>query len=368
MIVRDVLNCITQLAPLSWQEHYDNAGLQIGDENQTVTKALITLDVTEAVVDEAIAKQCDLIVSHHPLIFKGLKRLSKSSPVERTVLKAVKNDIAILSMHTNLDNSFEGVNRRLAEKLGLKNLRILQPLQGRLLKVVVFCPATSAEKVRESMFQAGAGCIGNYDACSFNASGQGSFRAGEKAHPYVGEVGKLHFEEEVRIETVVPDHLRHRVVAAMLKAHPYEEVAYDVYPLQNEYALAGGGMVGDLEAEMSENEFLAHVCEVIATPCLRHSALTGKRIRRVALCGGAGAFLLPDAKASGADAFLSGDMKYHEFFDADGAILMVDGGHFETEQFTMELIREIILKNFHTFAAEIAETNTNSVRYFVKSK
>lgn len=368
MTVKDVLSCLAEVAPLSWQESYDNAGLQVGDESRTVSKALVTLDVTENVVEEALAKSCNLIISHHPLIFKGLKRLISKTPVERTVQKAIRNDIAIISMHTNLDNSLSGVNRRLAEKLGLTNLQILQPLRGRLLKMAVFCPKAAAESVREAMSQAGAGCIGNYDACSFCAEGQGSFRAGEKTHPYRGEVGKLHYEDEVRVETIVPDHLLDRVVSSMLKVHPYEEVAYDVYPLQNESPLAGSGMIGELDMEMSESDFLTRVCEVLGTPCLRHSALTGRTIRQVAVCGGAGSFLLPVAKASGADAFLSADMKYHEFFEPDGRILMVDAGHFETEQFTKELIKEIIRKKFPTFAAEIAETNTNSVHYFVKTK
>ena len=368
MTVKEILSCLTQVAPLSWQEGYDNAGLLVGDENAEVSKALIALDVTEALVDEAIAKSCNLILSHHPLIFRGLKHLTPKSSIERAVMKAIKNDIAIISLHTNLDNSCLGVNRRLGEMLGLKNLHILQPMNGRLMKLVVFCPADYAEKVRLAMFEAGAGRIGNYDSCSFNAAGQGSFRAGEATHPFVGEQGNLHFENEIRIETIVPDHLLNRVVSAMLKEHPYEEVAYDVYQLQNEFPLAGSGMIGEFETEMSETDFLNRVGEIIGTPCLRHSALTGRMIKRVALCGGAGAFLLGDAKRTHADAFLSADMKYHDFFEPDGDILMVDGGHFETEQFTKELIRDLIKENFSTFAAEIAETNTNSVHYFVKSK
>lgn len=368
MTVKEILSCLTQVAPLSWQESYDNAGLQVGDENAEVSKALIALDVTEALVDEAIAKSFNLIISHHPLIFRGLKHLTPKSPIERAVVKAIKNDIAIISMHTNLDNSCLGVNRRLGEMLGLKNLHILQPMNGRLMKLVVFCPADYAEKVRSAMFEVGAGRIGNYDSCSFNAAGQGSFRAGEETHPFVGEQGKLHLENEIRIETIVPDHLLNRVISAMLKVHPYEEVAYDVYQLQNEFPLAGSGMIGEFENEMPEMDFLNLVSETIGTPCLRHSAMTGRMIKRVALCGGAGSFLLDDAKSAQADAFLSADMKYHEFFEPDDDILLVDGGHFETEQFTKELIRDLIQKKFATFAAEIAETNTNSVHYFVKSK
>ncbi len=365
--VRDIIGALAEVAPLSLQESYDNAGLQVGDGQAEANKALICVDVTEAVVNEAIEKKCDLIVSHHPLLFKGLKHITPKTPVERIVTKALKHDIAIVSMHTNLDNSIMWVNRILAEKIGLSALHILKPLGGRLLKVAVFCPFSSADAVRKAMFDAGAGGIGNYDSCSFNMEGRGTFKAGQSAHPYVGEVGSLHVENEVRIETVVPDYLLHQVMSAMLKAHPYEEVAYDVYRLENEFAMAGPGMVGEFAEPMTETDFMRHVCEVLGTPCLRHSALTGRNIKRVALCGGAGAFLLHEARRAQADAFLTGDLKYHEFFDPDGALLMVDGGHFETEQFTKELISALIRKKNPNFAAEICETDTNAVHYFVKN-
>ena len=366
MKVKDILNCITEVAPLQWQESYDNAGLQVGDLNAEVHKALIALDVTEALVDEAIAKNCDLIVSHHPLIFKGLKHITPQSYIERIVMKAIKHDIAIISMHTNLDNSYLGVSRILAERLGLKNLHILQPLQNQLRKLVVYAPLSAAEAVRNAMFEAGAGCIGNYDSCSFNAQGQGTFKANAEAHPYVGEIGKVHFEDEVRIETVVPVHALNQVIAAMLKVHPYEEVAYDVFPMENEFQRAGAGMVGELENPMQELDFLNLVAETIGTPCLRHSALTGRKVQKVALCGGSGSPFMGDALRCGADAYLTADVKYHDFFVPEGRILLVDGGHFETEQFTKELIHDLIRKKFPTFAAVIAETETNSVHYFVK--
>jgi len=367
MTVKDILSCITEIAPLQWQESYDNAGLQVGDLNAEVHKALICLDITEEIVDEAVAKGCDVIVSHHPLIFKGLKHLTPQTYIERAVMKAVKHDIAMISMHTNLDNSYWGVSRVLAERLGLKHLHILQPMEGNLRKVVVFAPLSDAEKVRNAMFEAGAGCIGNYDSCSFNAQGQGTFKAGETAHPYVGEVGKMHFEDEVRIETVVPKHALNQVIAAMLKAHPYEEVAYDVYAIENEFQQAGAGMVGDFEKPMDEVDFLNLVAEQIGSPCLRHSALTGRKIQKVALCGGSGSPFMGDALRNHADAYLTADIKYHDFFVPEGNILLVDGGHFETEQFTKELICDLIRKKFPKFAAEIAETRTNAVFYFVKN-
>jgi len=368
MLVNDILNCITEVAQLQWQESYDNAGLQVGDLSAEAHKALICLDITEEVVDEAIAKNCNVIVSHHPLIFKGLKHLTPQTYIERAVMKAIKHDIAMISMHTNLDNSCLGVSRILAERLGLKDLHILQPLEGHLKKLVVYVPLSAAEAVRNAMFEAGAGCIGNYDSCSFNVQGRGSFRAGEMAHPYVGEIGKVHFEDEVRIETVVPKYALSQVIAAMLKVHPYEEVAYDVFALENEFQQAGAGMIGELENPMEEVDFLQLVSETIESPCLRHSALTGRKIQRVALCGGSGSPFMGDAMRQKADAYLTADIKYHDFFIPEGRLLMVDGGHFETEQFTKELICELIRKKFPTFAAVIADTNTNAVHYFVKNK
>lgn len=368
MTVKDIMGCITAIAPLSWQEDYDNAGLQVGDLGAEVHKALIALDVTEAVVNEALAKQCDLIVSHHPLIFKGLKHVTSRSFIERIVRKAIKQDLNIISMHTNLDNSYWGVSRVLAERLGLSHLEILDPMSGKLFKLVVFVPLEAADQVRQVMFAAGAGCIGNYDSCSFNVDGAGSFKAGEQCHPYVGEIGELHFERETRVETVVPEHLLSDVIKAMKAVHPYEEVAYDVYPLQNDYPFAGAGMKGRYEVALSETEFLQRAAEALGSPCLRHSALTGRKVTEVAVCGGSGAFLLSCAKRNHVDVFLTADIKYHDFFEPDGDLLMVDAGHFETEQFSKVLIKDLIQKKFPNFAAEIAETNTNSVHYFCKKQ
>ena len=264
MTVKDILNCITEIAPLQWQESYDNAGLQVGDLNTEARKALICLDITEEVVDEAVAKNCNVIVSHHPLIFRGLKHLTPETYIERAVMKAIKNDIALISMHTNLDNSYLGVSRVLAERLGLKNLKLLQP------------------------------SVSEPEVC-------------------------------------------------------------------------GSGMVGEFEHPMEEIDFLNLVANTIGSPCLRHSALTRRKIQKVALCGGAGVPFMADALKNQADAYLTADIKYHDFFIPEGRILLVDGGHFETEQFTKELICDLIRKKFPKFAAEIAETRTNAVHYFVRN-
>jgi dinuclear metal center YbgI/SA1388 family protein len=363
MTIKDLTEKIEEFAPLSLQESYDNAGLIIGDPNTTIKGALITLDVTEEVMYEAINNGCNLIIAHHPLIFKGIKKLNNKSQVERMIVLAVKNDIAIYAAHTNLDNVQHGVNAMIAKKLGLVNISILAPKDQLLKKLVTFCPADHAEKVRESIFNAGAGHIGNYDSCSFNILGEGTFRAGEGADPFVGEVDHLHTEKETRIESVFPDYLKNRIVSAMLKAHPYEEVAYDIYPIENRFNLVGAGMVGELEKDEDTHEFLARIKKVFGSGCIRYTNIVKGKISRVAVCGGSGSFLLQDAIASGADIFITGDIKYHEFFEADNKIIIADVGHYESEQFTKELLMNFVKKNIATFAVRISEANTNPISY-----
>ncbi len=364
MKINDLLNSITEVADLSLQESYDNSGLLIGNGESEVDRVLLAIDITELVIEEAIAKKCGLIIAHHPLIFKGLKRIGNTNPVERTVAAAIKNDIAIASMHTNLDNIKNGVNGKLAAVLDLKNLKILSTVSGKLRKISVFCPHAQADQVRQAMFEAGAGHIGSYDSCSFNTSGTGTFRGGDGANPFVGMVGQLHQEDEIRIETIVPDFLVAKVVQAMKLVHPYEEVAYDIFSLDNAHHEIGAGMIGELENPVEEVDFLNLIQEKLGTPFLKHTAFTGKKMQRIAICGGSGAFLLNKAKAAKADAFVTADLKYHDFFEADGELLVVDAGHFETEQFTKELMAELIRKKIPNFAALISEVNTNAVRYF----
>jgi dinuclear metal center YbgI/SA1388 family protein len=363
MIVQDICNTIETIAPLAYQESYDNAGLLVGDPKQEVTGGLISIDVTEEVIDEAIQKKCNLIIAHHPIIFGGLKRLTGKNYVERTVIKAIQNNIAIYAAHTNLDNISGGVNSKIAEKLELINCRILMPLADELRKLVVFVPVEQAEKVRAAMCDAGAGKIGNYDYCSYNTNGQGTFRAGEGSDPFVGEQGKIHFEEELRIETIFPKVRQSAIVQAMIQAHPYEEVAYDIYPLENKYTNAGGGMLGTLETPMDEIDFLNKLKEVFGSACVKHTNLLQKKISKVALCGGAGSFMLKKAIASRADVFVSGDFKYHEYFDADGKILIADIGHYESEQFTKDVFYEILMKKFPKFALCLSEVKTNPINY-----
>ncbi|MBK1440643.1 Nif3-like dinuclear metal center hexameric protein [Parapedobacter sp. ISTM3] len=364
MYLQELTDYLESLAPLDYQEPYDNAGLLVGSPAKPIKQALVSLDCTEEVVDEAIDLGCDLIISHHPIVFKGLKRFNGKTYVERVVMKAIKHDIALYAIHTNLDNVTGGVNSKIAERLGLQKTAILSSRKELLRKLSVFVPASHAEEVRAALFAAGAGHIGNYDECSFNVAGYGTFRGGEGTNPFVGSRGKQHREEEVRIEVVYPIDRERKLLIGLFKAHPYEEVAYDIYPLQNNHPQVGSGLVGELDHPLPELEFLRLLKEQLQASVIRHTALLGKPVARVAVCGGAGGFLLGAAIRSGADAFVTADYKYHEFFDAEGKIMIADVGHFESEQFTQELLLEIIRKKFPTFAVRLTEIDTNPIKYY----
>ncbi|MEO8590557.1 MAG: Nif3-like dinuclear metal center hexameric protein [Flavobacteriales bacterium] len=364
MKIKDIASALEQWAPRSLQEDYDNSGLQVGDPEAEVTSALVCLDCTEAVVEEAAATGCGLIIAHHPVIFKGLKSLTGRNYVERTILAALRHGIAIFAIHTNLDNVLEGVNGEIANRLGLKPLRVLDPKPDQLLKLVVFVPKDHADPVRNALFGAGAGRIGGYDECSFNLDGTGTFRAGEGTNPFVGEQGKRHNEQEVRIEVLLHAPRQGAILAAMRTAHPYEEVAYDLYPLLNDHQLVGSGLLGEWDNALSESDFLARLKAVFGLKAVRHTALLGKPVRRVALCGGSGAFLLEKAVAAGADAYITGDVKYHQFFDADRRLLLADIGHYGSEQFTMGLIQRRLGEVFPTFAVRLTEIVTDPIYHY----
>lgn len=354
---------LEDFAPLSYQESYDNAGLLVGDPRAETTGVLLCVDATEAVVSEAEALGANLIVSHHPLIFGGLKRLTGRTATERTVAEAIKKGIAVYACHTNLDAVAGGVSFRMAEKLGLERVRVLSPLEKDLLKLAVYVPEAQADRVRNALFEAGAGHIGNYDRCSYNVHGEGTFRAGEGAHPFAGEVGRTHVEREVRIETVVPRPKAPRAVAALKQAHPYEEAAYDLYPLENPNPLAGFGAVGELPAEEDTNAFLKRAKQVFGIPCLRCTPPVRETVRRIAVCGGSGVFLLEEAVRAGADVLLTADAKYHDFFRPDGRIVLADTGHFESERFTIDIFYELLTKKNHNFAVHKSKCCTNPVIY-----
>ncbi|HOK85895.1 MAG TPA: Nif3-like dinuclear metal center hexameric protein [Tenuifilum sp.] len=363
MTVREVTSILESFAPLAFQEDYDNSGLIVGDANMEVTGVLLTIDVTPQVVAEAVAGRANLIVAHHPVIFKGLKRITGKSYVEQVVVNAIKNNVAIYAAHTNIDSVQGGVSFKMAEVLGLTSTQVLSPLTGQLVKLVTFVPTEYAEAVRQAMFNAGAGVIGNYDFCSFNIQGQGTFRAGDGTNPFVGEKGKIHFEPEVRVETIVPRHILNAVVKAMVEAHPYEEVAYDVYPLDLPYKKAGLGVVGDLPEPMNTIDFVKHVKQQFGAPCVRYTNPVKDFISRVAICGGSAISLLNDAIAANADVFITADVKYHQFFDAENRIVILDIGHFESEQFTIDIFYDLLSKKISNFAVLKSKVRTNPINY-----
>ena len=363
MKISQIIETLEDFAPLELQESFDNSGLQVGDVSQQVKGILLCLDVTEDVLEEALDLDCNLIISHHPLLFKPIKKLTGKTYIERCVTKACKNDLVIYAAHTNIDNVSGGLNYYLAEKLGLQNLRILNPKNECLLKLVTFVPELHAETVRNALFNAGAGCIGNYDSCSFNVQGAGTFRAGEKANPFIGNRGELHTEPEIRIETIIPALKKSTLLRALLAVHPYEEPAYDFYPLANELKKNGSGIVGVLPFAEEEETFLYRLKSVFKLQNLKHSPLTGKEIREVALCGGSGAFLIPDAISYGADVFITGEAKYNDFFDVENRILLAVIGHYESENITKELFYDVITKKITNFAVHFSTTNTNPVNY-----
>ncbi|MGM0479339.1 MAG: Nif3-like dinuclear metal center hexameric protein [Bacteroidota bacterium] len=365
---KHTINAITtyleQHAPLSSQESYDNSGLITGDPSTTVRGVLLSLDCTEAVVEEAIEVGANLIIAHHPIVFKGLKKLNGKNYVERTVIKAIKNDIAIYAIHTNLDNYRFGVNREIGNRIGLEQLNILSPAKNALKKLIVFCPEENTAEVSQAMFEAGAGNIGEYDECSFETKGQGGFRPNEVANPNIGERGQRETVREHKIEVIVSSHHLPRVLSAMNTAHPYEEVAHDIIPLDNNNHYEGAGMVGELPEPMETTAFLEHLKRTFDCSVIRHTPLLKDNIQRVAFCGGSGSFLLNAAKGKKADIYITGDFKYHEFFDAEDDIIIADIGHYESEQFTPNLLLGILKKNFINFAFHLSKVNTNPINYF----
>jgi dinuclear metal center YbgI/SA1388 family protein len=364
MKIQDITSFLENLAPGVLQEGYDNAGLLTGDAGWDCTGIITTLDATEAVIQEAILQRCNLVVAHHPIIFGGLKKITGKNYVEKTVIKAIKNDIAIYAIHTNLDNVMAGVNGKIADMIGLVKREMLVPKKGLLRKLVTFVPISHAETVRDALFQAGGGQIGNYSECSFNSNGYGTFKANKGTQPYVGEIGSRHTESEMKIETIFPNWKEREIRAALIKAHPYEEVAYDIYPLENTHQGIGSGMLGHLAEEMEELAFLTHIKKVFNLQVIRHTPLTGRKVNKIAVCGGAGSFLIGAAIAHGADVYITGDVKYHEFFDANGKLVIADIGHYESEQYTIELLFDLLSEKFPNFAVQKTRIKTNPVNYF----
>ncbi|WP_010522151.1 Nif3-like dinuclear metal center hexameric protein [Aquimarina agarivorans] len=371
MTVKEITQLFEQKVPLHYAESFDNVGLLVGDVNQKVTNILVTLDALEAVIEEAIAKNCNLIVCFHPIVFKGLKKITGKDYVERVVIKAIQHNIAIYAMHTALDNHWQGVNKMICDKLQLRNQHILMPKKETIKKLTVFVPKASFVNVREALFSAGAGSIGNYESCSFYNEGVGSYKGGKESNPVLGKKGEYHEENEVHLQVTFASHLKSKVISQMLKAHPYEEVAYEVTTLENVNQKIGMGMVGELSETLSETEALALVKKVFKTQGIRHSEFLGIPIQKIAVLGGSGAFAIESAKASGAQLFITSDVKYHEFFQAEKKLVVADIGHYESEQFTKNLIVSILTKKISNFAPAynsgniiLSDTNTNPIKYF----
>ena len=365
MKIQEIISFLESVAPPSLQESYDNAGLITGNSSWDCTGIITTLDATEAVVQEAIEKKCNFIVAHHPIIFSGLRKITGKNYVEQTIITAIKNDIAIYAIHTNLDNVLHGVNAAIADKLGLINRKILQPKNDTLKKLFTFVPVEFAENVRSAIFNAGGGHISNYSECSFNTAGQGTFKPGEGTNPFTGKRGIRHTEDEIKMEMSFPAWQEQAILKAMIAAHPYEEVAFDIIALENQNQQVGSGLVGELPEPVSETSFLQLLKEKFKLSVIRHTPLLDKPVTKVALCGGAGSFLIGTAAASGAGFYITSDIKYHEFFDANSRLVVADIGHFESEQHTIDLLFDILSQKFPTFAVLKTGVKTNPVHYFL---
>lgn len=361
--IKEVTAYLESLAPTAYQESYDNSGLITGDSDDDVRGVLVTLDCTEEVVQEAIRRDCNLIVAHHPIVFKGLKRLTGSTYIERTIILAIRHNIAIYAIHTNLDNVHTGVNKMIAERIGLNNLHILVPRKDTLSKLCVFIPAANTEEVLTALHQAGAGQIGNYKNCSFKVEGTGSFTPNAMATPHIGTIEKQEFVREIRAEVIFPTHLEKKIINILKKVHPYEEVAYYLSPLSNENQEVGSGMIGELDMPVEPIDFLKRLKATMDVTIVRHTALIHKPVKKVAICGGSGSFLLQKAINAGADVFVTADFKYHEFFDADNKVIIADIGHYESEVFTKDLLKRVLMEKFNTFAINFSETVTNPISY-----
>ena len=365
MHLENITAYLETIAPIGYQESYDNSGLIVGDPNQHITGILVSLDCIEASVQEAIDKKCNLVVAHHPIVFSGLKKFNKANYVQRTLQLAIKHDIAIYAIHTNLDNVYHnGVNAQIADRLGLENTRILKPQRDSLIKLVTYAPLEHKQEILEVLFSAGAGQIGNYSECSFSTEGIGTYLPGDLSNPAMGKKGERSMNLEIKLEVIVPKILSNRVLKALQEAHPYEEVAYELYPVLNNNQDVGAGIIGNLSEPISSVDFLTHLKRCMNLKVIKYTPFS-KNIQRVAICGGAGQFLIDDAKYSKSDVYITSDIKYHSFFDAEDSLMICDIGHYESEKYTIDLLYDILRKKFSTFAILKTEIDTNPVKYFL---
>lgn len=363
MKIREIITLLEEMAPLAYAEDFDNVGMLTGNGNDEATGILVCHDALENVIDEAIAKKCNMLVCFHPILFSGLKKITGKNYVERAIIKAIKNDIAIYAVHTALDNHRQGVNKIFSDALGLKNTKILVPKENYIKKLVTYTIPENVEKLRTALFDAGAGNIGNYENCSFSSQGLGTYQGNEFSNPEIGEPGEFVEAREMKIEVIFEKHLESKILRALFSNHVYEEVAYEIYNLQNAHQNIGLGMIGELEQPMDEKQFLEFVKDKMKAGGIRHSAFTGKPVKKVAVLGGSGSFAIKNAINAGADAYLTADLKYHQFYEAEGKLLLADIGHFESERYTKNYIVDYLTKKIPNFAIILSEENTNPVKY-----
>lgn len=363
MKIKQIIAVLEEMAPLAYAEDFDNVGLLVGDQEAEATGILVCHDALENIIGEAITKKCNMIVCFHPILFSGLKKITAKNYVERAIIKAIKNDIAIYAVHTALDNHQDGVNKIFSDALGLVNTKILIPKENFIRKLVTYTIPENAKQVRNALFDAGAGNIGNYENCSFNSKGTGTYMGNEHSNPKVGERFEFIQGEEIKIEVTFEKYLENKILKALFKSHVYEEVAYEIYELQNKHQNIGLGMIGELKNPMNEKEFLLFAKEKMQCGGIRHSQFIGKDIKKVAVLGGAGSFAIKNAIQAGADAYLTADLKYHQFYEAENKLLLVDIGHFESERYTKNYIVEYLRKKILNFAVILSEENSNPVKY-----
>lgn len=363
MKIKAILDILEQMAPLAYAEDFDNVGLLTGNADDTATGVLVCHDALESVIDEAIAKNCNLVVCFHPILFSGIKKLTGKTYVERALLKAIKNDIALYAVHTALDNHKQGVNKIFCDALGIINTKVLVPKENFIYKLVTYTTPENAEKLRNALFKAGAGNIGNYENCSYSSQGTGTYKGTDESNPVIGERGEFIESDEIKIEVTFEKDLKNRVLKALFNNHIYEEVAYELYQLQNQHQNIGLGMTGELETAIDEKEFLLHVKDKMQAGGIRHSEFTNKQIKKVAVLGGSGSFAIKNAIAAGADAYITADLKYHNFYEAENKILLADIGHFESERYTKNYIADYITKRVEGVPVLITLVNTNPVKY-----
>lgn len=363
MKIKEILTILEEMAPLAYAEDFDNVGLLVGNQNDDATGVLVCHDALESVIDEAISKKCNLVVCFHPILFSGLKKITGKNYVERAVLKAIKNDIAIYAVHTALDNHKNGVNKIFCNALGLKNTKVLVPKQNFIQKLITYTIPENVEKVRNALFDAGAGKIGNYEDCSFNSQGIGTYMGNENSNPEIGERFEFVEAQEIKIEVTFEKHLQSKILKSLFSNHIYEEVAYEIYDLQNSHQNIGLGMIGELENPMSEIDFLEFVKDKMQCGGIRHSQLLGKQVKKIAVLGGSGSFAIKNAIQANVDVFLTSDLKYHNFYEAENQIVLADIGHFESERYTKNYIVDFLKEKITNFAIVLSEENTNPVKY-----